>query len=456
MSICLLIATLGKLFNFYFGKNEMPMNSHLLIATVGGTPEPLAASLLHWRPVRVFFVVSTESKGAVVQIVSAVQTGGWPDFDGGRYDLIEVADAQDLSAIVTELRGLDERVSAWLRDHPQSEVIADFTGGTKAMSAGLALSATNWPCPCQISYVGGKERTKDGVGIVVSGQEQFVHAQNPWDALGYRAVEQAVLLFDHGDYSAALQLLVNTRDRMTDTLQKREFQAFFAFCQFFESWDRFQHKDASSKLKKIQESKNDLFSLLGKHRAEIGLNWVVESSKKLETLAASPSDANTLLARVYDLLANASRRLREGRYDDAVARLYRAIEAYGQVRLLQQGFPDTGHVLLEKMPEPLRLEWQNRAENGELKLGLQDNYKLLAALGDEVATRFMNLKLNDPKVSLLVTRNSSILAHGYMPVGKNTAEKLFDATLQLVNLGQSDFTLFPTLSLPGSSAEKVH
>ena len=200
------------------------MNTCLLIATVGGSPEPLAASLLHWRPARAFLVVSTETKQSVAdKIAPAVQGAGWPDFDAGRYDLVEVFDAQDFESIVAALRKLDERTGDWLRDHPGSEVIADFTG-TKAMTAGLALTATRWPC--QISYVGGTERTKDGVGVVVSGKEQIVHTQNPWDALGYLATEQAIVLFNNGNFSAAARLLEATRDRVTDLSRKREFQAF--------------------------------------------------------------------------------------------------------------------------------------------------------------------------------------------------------------------------------------
>lgn len=39
-------------------------------------------------------------------------------------------------------RSLDDRVASWRRDHPDAEVIADFTGGTMAMSAGPALEAS--------------------------------------------------------------------------------------------------------------------------------------------------------------------------------------------------------------------------------------------------------------------------------------------------------------------------
>lgn len=420
------------------------MTTRLLIATVGGSPEPLAASLLHWRPARTFFVVSKETKTTVAKdVLPAVQNEGWTDFDAGRYDLVEVPSAQDFTAIVTALHSLDAKVANWQRQHPATELIADFTGGTKAMTAGLALTAARWPC--QISYVGGTERTKDGVGIVVSGKEQIVHAQNPWDALGYLAAEQAILLFNHGDYSAAAQLLESTRNRMADGVKKREFQAFTALCQSFECWERFQHKEAHAKFTKVLDSKNDLASLLGQHRADAVLIWLAKASDTLIPLTTAQTETTSLTALVADLLANASRRIKEGRYDDAVARLYRAIEALAQAKLHTHGFPDTSNIPMTKLPESLRAKWSDRADEGFLKIGLQDDYLLLNELKDEAGIQFAALELNDPQRSLLVARNSSILAHGYTPVGKEVAERLFDSALKLSGLEKLKLTPFPTL-----------
>jgi len=422
------------------------MTHSFLIATVGGAPEPLAASLLHWRPARVLFVVSGETKGLVAsQIVPLVRDRDWKDFDDGRYDLIEVLDAQDFKSIVATLHRLDERIDDWLCDHPDSNVIVDFTGGTKAMTAGLVLFAARWSC--RISYVGGKARDKNGVGKVLPGEEQVVYCENPWDALGYLAVEQAIVLFDKGDYSAAAQLVENTRNRIADESRKREFEAFTLLCQAFECWERFQHGEALVKVRLLRKGTNDLSALLGSRRAGAILSWLDQAKGDLKQLATPSADATTLLALVRDLFSNALRRYRQGRYDDAVARLYRAIEALAQAKLHEHGFADTSKVPLEQVPEPLRTRWQSCARDGHLKLGLQDDYALLEALGNEAAHRFNELRLGDPKHSLLVARNSSILAHGYAPVSKDAAKELFAAALKLANLTKNDLTLFPTFKL---------
>ncbi|MBE9593515.1 MAG: hypothetical protein IMF19_08540, partial [Proteobacteria bacterium] len=64
-------------------------------------------------------------------------------------------------------------------------------------------------------------------------------------------------------------------------------------------------------------------------------------------------------------------------------------------------------------------------ENGRLKLGLENKFKLLKDMGwEEADTVYLeNKKLKN----LLKKRNSSILAHGLEPVEKDTAKELFDA-----------------------------
>lgn len=43
------------------------MTSRLLLATVGGAPEPIVTSILEWMPARVIFIVSPESRDQVAE-----------------------------------------------------------------------------------------------------------------------------------------------------------------------------------------------------------------------------------------------------------------------------------------------------------------------------------------------------------------------------------------------------
>ena len=133
---------------------------------------------------------------------------------------------------------------------------------------------------------------------------------------------------------------------------------------------------------------------------------------------------------MLDLLCNARRRKAEGRYDDAVARLYRAVEALAQDQLRREhGIADTGKVPLDRVPLSLRARYP--ADAAELKLGLQEAYLLLSELGDPLGQRFAGLGWHEPKHSPLTARNQSILAHGFAPVGATIFESLWRGCLAL-------------------------
>jgi CRISPR-associated protein (TIGR02710 family) len=154
---------------------------------------------------------------------------------------------------------------------------------------------------------------------------------------------------------------------------------------------------------------------------------------------------------VLDLLANAKRRKDEGRIDDAVARLYRAIEAVAQVAFKDRhGFESSEKVPLDRVPEPLRTEWASRAKDGIVALGLQDAYALLASLNDALGEKFRSAALNGTK-SPLVARNRSILAHGFDRVSANVFDKLWTTALSLADVEEATLPSFPTL---GAKAEQ--
>jgi CRISPR-associated protein (TIGR02710 family) len=419
--------------------------SRLLIATVGGAPDPIAASLLHWRPARALFIVTPQTRDSVARdILPKVHGAGWPDFDAGRYDLHEIPDHQDYCGIVNELRPLDDHVATWRRDHASAEIIADLTGGTKAMSAALALAAGRWPC--RVSYVGGTERTKDGVGIVVSGKEQILHTQNPADALGLLALDTSIELLRTHAFAAAHTALQQALGRVTGAARKAELSAVANLAEALADWDRFQHQKALSKLHDLPRYTHNLEAAIGRGLAQAILGATARLQTHLQAIRDAGLDRPSR-ALILDLLANARRRLDERRWDDATARLYRAIEATAQFHLATVNVSDTGKVPLVKIPEPLRGKVAARAENGSVKLGLQDTWKLLEALCPEKAHPFFFAGLDKKDGSPLVARNQSILAHGFVPVGDAAANRLFTDALSLVPASQADLP-----SVPFSSA----
>lgn len=56
----------------------------------------------------------------------------------------------------------------------------------------------------RFSYVGGTERTKEGVGVVINGKEKMIFSDNPWNQMALLRKREISLLFNQGRYAPAL------------------------------------------------------------------------------------------------------------------------------------------------------------------------------------------------------------------------------------------------------------
>ncbi|MEQ8767238.1 MAG: TIGR02710 family CRISPR-associated CARF protein [Planctomycetota bacterium] len=428
----------------------------LLICTVGGTPDPIVKALLHWQPIKVCFLPTPQTRSridldsvnstgnTVLSIIKAAKAAAYA-LDAGRYEIHELSDGEDLASCLTELHRLTDDVERWVERGAEFEVIVDFTGGTKCMSAAVALQASRWPCV--FSYVGGPQRTKDGVGTVQSGHERVVHRANPWEALGHRAVEDFAVLFDQHAFLAAANLAARTMKRVDKPSRKRELAVLEQLGKALDAWDRFDHGTSLNHLRNVLKSENDLRAVLGEGRASRILTGTAQLTEHLDQIrqATPPSPHH-----VVDLLGNAERRKEEGRFDDAVARLYRAIEAIAQVTLRERhAIQTTEAVPLGRIPEPLRTTWATRAIDNVVALGLQDAYALLSALDDPLGTHFQDAGLSGKK-SPLVARNRSILAHGFERASDTVYERLWTTALSLAGVDIASLPSFPLLVESGS------
>jgi len=402
----------------------------LLICSVGGTAEPVAAAIRHWRPARIMFLCSDQTRASVTAALAAASSPIGP----GCTDQIVLRDPQNLEWVLRDLRPLDAYVLSWQQRGDNYAAVVDFTGGTKVMSAALALVARRWKC--DFAYVGGRERSKDGVGVVLSGREEQFTCFNPWDALGFQAVEDAVTVFNHGGYAAAAALLDGAVKNAGQPALKRELATLKAVVDAYAAWDCFDHDKAKRHFDDALKNRNDLAAIFPHETRSL----VARLERHRDRAAQLASESEATAAWVEDLVQNAARRAAEGRFDDAVARLYRAFEALAQVRLREaHGIPDTKHVRVEQLPDTLRTEWANRGrDNRSFMLGLQDAWCVLKGCNDELGRRFFELGLADEQRSPLVARNQSILAHGFQPVGKDVYTQLDEHLRSLASFDHAD------------------
>lgn len=401
----------------------------LLVTTVGGTPAAIAAGILHVRPQRVLFLCSPETRNSVEQpdgrgnpaILELVRQGGF-EIAPGAYDIIEIESAQDLESLVQKARReIEPRIRQWVAHSPSHRVVVDFTGGTKCMSAGIVLASLDWPCQWQ--YVGGTERTKGGVGVVVDGKEHIVNPRNPWDTLAWRHVLRAAALFDEGETGGAVSVLDAAVRRTGPGRLKRCLGTLLQFCRVYHEWDAFRHAEALKNARDFLANVDALSFFAATDRVDSFHRRVSADAGLLESILGGEDSRELLVADIY---ANGLRRIRERRFDDAVARFYRCLEALAQLALASHGIGSTAAVPVQAIPESLRERWNIGSGRETLELPLYRSYELLGALGDELGARFLQSRLADNRRSPLQARNHSILAHGFQAVSEGDVNSLLE------------------------------
>lgn len=415
----------------------------LLVATVGGTPDPILITCRNLKPDKIIFISSKRTKSVVDYIVRCLQEE-WSTFGPANYeDHHMIPDPQDFGICVRTIRRLTPTVTQWAERGSDYEVYVDITGGTKSASAALALVAHRWPC--RFVYVGGDKRDKGGLGNVLPGEGTPFFFGNPWDELGYQVHGDAVLMFNGHNFAAASQLLMHSlANGQIGSSTRRETLTLARLADAYSAWDRFQHVRASKLLRDVLEHVNDLRQLFGQVEGDELEQVLREHTILLRSLQSNAATMEMFL----DLLSNARRRASEGRFDDAVARLYRAIEALAQHQLQSKCDIKTNHVEKWSVPDELAAEWWAPGETEPIKIGLRQAYQLLAAHGDDLGTRFREAFLNKPgNDSALGARNASILAHGFQPVAEDVFERLWVVALELAEVKEDSLIEFPKLRL---------
>ena len=434
----------------------------LLIASVGDNPESVTASIDHWQPESILFVPSDDNADGIDRILSELKKNGF-ELPKQQYKKIELSNASDFAMCVQQMvRGLAPAVAEWCGNGEEYECIVDFTGGTKCMTAALALVARTWP-KSSYSYVGGEKRGQS------DNYDRIVHSANPWNALGYQAVEDAKEAFDRHAFSEGVRMLKEAKMRQEDKQRKDELNALETFMNAYDLWSRFEYKEALDTFEKCRV--NDLVAVLSPISDKCIIDYIRKAKLRLASLKKGTDHPTREL--LEDLISDAWRRRDEGRHVDAVARLYRAVEATAQLRMWEKYDIHTSKVPVDKLPESMRAGrgqhsgectvtprcpiarvrelWTVTQSTGKtVALGLQESYEFLIQNRDSLGKRFKSLRWNRIG-SLLSMRNYSIAGHGFAPVSSEISDELWKGTLELAELSEEQVFRFPRLVPPGNA-----
>jgi len=429
----------------------------VLALTVGGSCTPIVRAIQDYAPDHVCFFATSGPHGSLPTITgpgdpcgdkrrlkcpecgAAVPLGD-PEgpnivrqagLEDGQFEIVTLQEPDALDDCYAMMRQTLNRLSG---EYPGAQLIADYTGGTKTMSAALTLAAVQagW----HLSLVRGQRTDL----IQVADGTEIAGLVNAWDVRAQQQMQEAERLFNDYAYASANEVLSGLQRSypLSSALQHTS-REWIAYCRGFDAWDRFDHARAAHILATVPGE---------------GIDW-----RFLKALTGGTR--GTGYERVLDLLLNADRRAARGRYDDAAARLYRALELLAQTRLRQREPPlDSSDLDLDALPEDIRPRHQRMREIADMqgaepkvRLGLMEDYLLLQALDDPLGQAFSASK--GALLDAIGKRNNSILAHGLIPMTQSDYEAMGLVINGLLQEGMRELGIrlqarqFPRLSPAG-------
>lgn len=297
-----------------------------------------------------------------------------------------------------------------LKYQDSHRIFINYTSGTKTMTmtAGLISALYNKDL---ISVTG----QRNDEGYIIPGTEQ-VHNLNLYkykDILLLRKLKES---FNSNRFEAGKILLNDiTGENINKFVYEELFDAYYSF-DIVDFKSAKEHFDS----KLFNQSCPDLSS------EQLGKN-----NKALNIINTEGHDESSYYI-LASILNNARRRADEGKYDDAIARLYRSLEYIAQIQLEKKYGINTSDVEVdlilnnENIDNKTRKIYKNKKENSEkngnsVNIGLKEDYYLLNAFGDNLGKYFKSReKVIDDKLRF---RNKSILAHGLEIQTKNNFDE---------------------------------
>jgi CRISPR-associated protein (TIGR02710 family) len=401
----------------------------VLIVTVGTTPEPIIESIEKNEAEIVYLVYGRPlSPNQTPNPFDVTYSAKLKVEKMGRLATpIEISDPEDIDSCVSVFRKLAMDVSEF------DEVIVNFTGGTKPMSAAAFYVFLTEMIPSRLTfeYVGGKVRNEYGRVTRMEAKKSYKTAS---EELSRRVIAH----MEECQFYLAKKFSESLPDRVYGFLKKAA-EAFWL-------WDSFEYEKAVRVLNEIGKTAETLegvaFGQIPENVVKLRNvgNAVVDALRKMRKCQnGKVIDVKRCYLLSLDAIANAERRLKTHNYVEAVLRAYRAIEVATQVKLLNNKI------------NPWNVEWGKIANYRDLLslLEYKDDESIPKQLTlwsglrvlDFIESRGIFDKIKDDLQFISQLRNNSKLEHGYSSISRENAENVINKALGIVKtiIGVEDF-----------------
>jgi CRISPR-associated protein (TIGR02710 family) len=373
----------------------------ILVVTVGGSPQPIENSISHNLPSYIVFLCSDDdpyasTKGSYTMVEKHDGFVSKFNLSKKQYEIQKLTDVDDLESIHNSCSEIIEKIT---KENPQSTILVDYSGGTKSMSAGLVIAALHFP-NVQFTLVKGQRADLEKI-------KNLTEFSTSIRVGSIRFKDQIFLIgnfIKNYEYDSALKIIntITTSNYSLSNEEHRLLSLYNSACKAFYFWDKFNHQSAFDLLKGIR-----------KHfvKEVVFLEAIIKSLLAFELREKNEKISNYEI--VFDLIENAERKATKKLFDDALARIYRALELFIQIYLVHEHNLHTSSIPMEVIPDVMKE--RVFIEGNMAKLGLFDSFELCGHLKDTMIYASYN-ENKKRLLSALTKRNTSILAHGIRPI----------------------------------------
>ncbi len=387
----------------------MTEDGPVMLCTVGGSHQPVLKAIKSAKPRFVCLFCTdrdpdTGKPGSIEHITGQgnVIKAQWSDTKPTLPSIpiqagLEVDDYTTFTVLgdnLDEAYGVMRRAASEMAARfPGVSIVADYSGGTKTMTAALVCAAL--------------EREDTELQVVVGARADLIRVRDGTEQVTIanvarlrldRAMSPYLAAWGRFAYHEAAEGLDRIRIAGDDA-GKQRLRLARVMSTVFARWDDFDHAGALELL--------DCYA----GRVSRCYPWMLPTLRCLVNKAERANEP----ALLWDLWRNAERRAAQGRFDDATARVYRLLEWTAQWQLRMKLDADTADFPQELLPTGIEAR---RDTNGKIKIGLWTAWQIVRERLQGPAADLITEHGSELR-DLLSIRNDSILAHGFRPVGEH-------------------------------------
>ena len=371
-------------------------------------------------PDYIVFFASERSKTTINYITELFEADDDEFIEGEDY---EIAILEDIDSFNDCFETFEFKL--WQLDilsEDKHEILMDYTSGTKTMSAAMACCGMFYSKDL-ISIVGDRKK-----GTVSLGTETIKY-QNLYKVYDKFSLMRVRNYFNANRFYTASEILENIVDESIHT------EDLLNLVNAYYAWDNMDFDVAYDYLTKVNMNVFEIAEI----KDDVKINL-----KALGAIVRSPHENLKNCYILASLINNSIRRADEYKYDDAIARLYRAFELIAQIRLSSYSLNSSDvdvDVLREKN---VSLEFidalEKTRDEGKIKIGLIKDYELLDELGDDLGKYFAENRHSINNITF--KRNNSILAHGLDSLNKEDFDQFEELVENLARKLDKDMGKF--------------